>query len=223
MSKRNKRIVLRQKKQRQQQWFMIGGIGAILLAVAGVAVFLSLTDTPEVAEARLNQEAIRGTKDAPVQIIEYASYGCQACRAVHHNGILDNIIERYGDRVELVFRNAPIIGPNDRIAAEAAQCALDQGDAAFWTFHNALYDLSDSAFEEYSDKKDYVELAGEIGLDSSSLQACLDHKTHRRTVDHWYEASRRANVNGTPTFFVNGRRLNSPTDLQSAVETALGL
>ncbi len=222
MAKRNKRVQSGQKKQ-QQQLMIYGGVVIFLLAVIAFFAYTTLTAPPEVAEARLNQESRLGTAGATVQLIEYGAYGCHSCRAVHQNGILENILERYGDRIEFIFRNAPIISPNDRIAAEAAQCALDQGDEAFWTFHDAIYDLSDSEFNDYSDKENYVGLAQASSLDAQALENCLDNKTHRRTVDHWYDESQQVGINGTPTFFINGRRISGTTHLETAIEDALGL
>lgn len=202
--------------------YFFGAIALIAAVFIGGVVYASLDSSPEVSETRLKQEAVRGAKEARVQIVEYGAYGCITCRRTHQSGIVEDVLELYGDEVSFTFRNYPIRVKHDPLAAEAAQCVLDQGDDAFWTFHNALYELSDADFRAYTEIRPYVTLAGENGLDADALQACLENETHRRTVEHWDDYGDSINLPGVPTFFVNGRRLNNASELQAAVEEAMG-
>jgi protein-disulfide isomerase len=173
-------------------------------------------------------EPVVGEENAPVTIYEYGAYTCHSCRQVHQSGIneqIDDLVEQSNGQVRFIFVNAPIISPTNvaKLGAEAAQCALDQSNEAFWTLHNAIYDLSDNEYVgEFGDKGAYVSLANELGIDGDAIGECLDNKTHRRTVDHHEDRSRNAGVNATPAFFVNGRRVNtSMTDIENAVLSAL--
>ncbi|NJL94146.1 MAG: thioredoxin domain-containing protein [Anaerolineae bacterium] len=208
-------------RQRQQQRFWIGAGVLLALLVSGGAVFSLLSTVPEVSAERLEQEAHLGAEAPRVEVVKYGAYGCHACRAVHQSRIMERILENYGDQVRFTFRNVPIIHRNDPLAAEAAQCALDQGDGTFWAFHNGLYSISDSAYNDLRRGADYAALAAENGLDGAALEACLADNTHARTVDHWAEEGDRQRILGTPTFFVNGQRLNSAAQLESAVVAAL--
>lgn len=217
----------RQKKQREQL-YLYGGMGLVVLVIAGFIIYGFINRPPDVSANRLALEPVIGEEDALVTVYEYGAYTCHACRVVHQNGtnerILD-LIDQYDGQVRFVFVNAPIISPTSvaELGAEAAQCALDQGNDAFWTLHNALYDLSDSEFVgNYDDKAAYVELGNDLGLDGDAIGDCLDNKTHRRTVEHHHERSKDAGVNATPAFFVNERRVStSLTDIENAIQSEL--
>lgn len=201
--------------------YFFGGIDLLVAIFFGIIAYTSLDTAPEVSDARLEKEAVRGPKDAKVRIVEYGAYGCVICRRTHQSGIVEDVLELYGDQVSFTFRNYPIRVKHDPLAAEAAQCALDQGDSAFWTFHNALYALSNADFRSYTEIAPYVTLAEENGLDADALENCLDNATHKRTVEHWDEYGDSINLPGVPTFFVNGRRLNNPSELETAISEAL--
>jgi len=213
------------KKNEQRQQMMIYGAALVLIILIAAALAYTILDAPPTVSAeRLALESSLGGQQAPVTIIEYGAYGCHSCRAAHQSGILQQILATHGDNVRLVFRNFPVISPqNDPLAAEAAQCALDQGDDAFWTLHETLFDLSDAAYAQMKDRDDFVQLASSAGLDDSALADCLAAGTHQRTVDHWEANSRNANVRATPTFFVNGRLVGNPSQLEEIVRSELGL
>lgn len=202
------------------KWYAGGAIVVIVLLV--VIAITVRNDAPEVAEARLSLEASLGSPEAQVQIVEYGAYGCHTCRAIHQSQIVENLLADYGDDVQFTFRNWPVISPqNDPLAAQAAQCALDQSQEAFWQYHNALYDLSNGEYREHQAIGDFVALADKIGLDDQAIQTCLEDHTHDRTVDHWKSVGDDLNLPGTPTFFVNGQRVNSPAQLADFVQEAL--
>ncbi len=223
-----KRHLSRQQKKKRDKLYMYGGMGIVVLIIVGFIIYGIVNRPPEVSASRLALEPVLGEEDAPVTIYEYGAYTCHACRQVHQSGINDqinNLLDQYEGQVRFVFVNAPIISPTNiaELGAEAAQCALDQGNEAFWTFHNAIYDLSDSEYVgEYDNKDAYVNLGNQLGIDGDAIGKCLDNKTHRRTVSHHHERSKDMGVNGTPSFFVNGRRVNtSVSAIENAVQSAL--
>ena len=90
--------------------------------------------------ARLELDPILGDPDAPVTLIEYGAYGCHACKYWHEEGIVEALLEEFEGQVNFVYRDIPIIvPPYSQMAAEIAQCALDQGNEQFWTMHDAIY------------------------------------------------------------------------------------
>jgi protein-disulfide isomerase len=223
-----KRTISRQQRRQRDKLLMYGGMGIVVLIIVGFIIFTLANRPPEVSASRLAVEPVIGEEDAPVTIYEYGAYTCHSCRQVHQSGINDQVnelVEQYNGQVRFVFVNAPIISPTNvaKLGAEAAQCALDQGNDAFWTFHNAIYDLSDNDYvSEYGEKDAYVRLGNAIGIDGDAIGDCLDHKTHRRTVNYHEDRAKNAGVNATPAFFVNGRRVNTRiSDIENAVISAL--
>ena len=221
MAKRRRERKSRIKqRERRQQLIIIGSLVGIVLVFVAIVLYNIVTAPPDVSEARLEQEAIKGQPNATVRIVEYGAYGCPACRTLHQSGEIDEIIDNYQD-VEFRFRNLPIISDNDRLGAEVAQCALDQGDRAFWLMHDAIYDLPTSEFDDYSDD-DFIELAeGLEGVNAEALRTCLEENTHERTVEYWEDEGRGDGIGSTPTIFVNEQRVEAPLTLEDAVNQAL--
>ncbi len=219
MAKRNKPS---RRTQSQQQTRLIMG-GAVILIVAAV-LFMILSNAgeaaPEVANERLALDPVLGDPNAPVTIIEYGAYGCSACQAWHRAGIIDQLLAEYPGQIKFVYRDFPVIAPSySRMAARTAQCALDQGNAAFWDFHDAVFTLADAR----SSQQDLIQIGTEVGLDTNALQACVDNNTHAATVQHDEDQGRNLALPGTPSFLVNGQRVfnASPDSLRAAIEQAL--
>ena len=237
MAKRRKKRLTRAQKAQRDKMYLYGGMGLVVLAIIAIIVYSFLNRPPEVSAERLDLDPVitaegANPEGAEVTIIEYGAYGCPSCRGTHQSGaidrLIDNIIEnpQYAGRVNFVFVNFPVISPRvDRISAEAAQCVLDIGNDEFWLFHNAIYDLTDRQFADYTDNEDYVALANSLGIDGNAVGECLENKTHRRTVDYNEDRARDASVTGTPTFHINGQRVDitNISSIEAIVRRELGL
>lgn len=168
-------------------------------------------------EIRVIQETSIGSEDAPVTIYEFGSYGCEACRVVHAAGVTDDIlsiVEQYDGDVRFVFVNFPVISPhNDPVSAEVAQCLADQSTELFWDFHEAMYALSDASYAQLATYQDFVEVGIELGADEEELNACVNQRTHRGTVQYNLNRSLRQGVQGTPSFFVNDTQVRASAEL----------
>ncbi len=153
----------------------------------------------------------KGPADAPVTIVEFSDFECPFCGRV--NPSIEKILDTYGDRVQVVFRQFPLdIHPNARKAGEAGLCADEQGE--FWAMHDAMF----------GDQKNLgvdglKSLAADIaGIDASTFDACLDSGKFADTVQEDLEAGVRAGVGSTPSFFINGRFLAGAQPYESFAE-----
>jgi len=149
-------------------------------------------------------ETALGSPDAGVTIIEYGTYGCQICRQVHQNGMVEKLLVDYPDDIRFIYVNWPIYHPNDELATEAVFCAQDQGNDKFWLYHNALFELSLSDYNDLDQPSDHVSLAEQSDIDADALAICLAGGKFREYV---YELAIRGYelaLPGTPTFIVNG-------------------
>ncbi|HWO41109.1 MAG TPA: thioredoxin domain-containing protein [Candidatus Eisenbacteria bacterium] len=153
----------------------------------------------------------RGAPDAPVTIVEFSEFQCPFCSRVQ--ATLKQLLERYPDKVKLVYRDFPLDGlhPNARLAAEAARCAQDQGK--FWEYHDALFSHFPQAAPE-----DLKEYAAQIGLDTVKFDSCLSGRIHKATVQRDIDEGMRLGVTGTPAFFVNGRPLSGAQPVNAFVK-----
>jgi protein-disulfide isomerase len=144
--------------------------------------------------------ASKGPAAAPIEIIEFSDFQCPYCQRA--NPAVEQVLSTYGDRIHFVYRHFPLPNhPNARPAAEASQCAAEQGK--FWPYHDRLF-----ANPSRLGAADLKQHAVELGLDSSRFNACVDTRKYKAQVDADTQAGQEAGVNGTPAFFVNGRMLS---------------
>jgi protein-disulfide isomerase len=169
------------------------------------------TLTLPVSETR---DHIRGPRTAPATLAEYGDFECPHCGRVHF--ILDELMEQMGDQVRLVFRHFPLtqVHPHAQRAAEAAEAAGAQ--RRFWEMHDMLFENQD-ALED----ADLMAYAQELGLDLNRFQVELVSGAHAPRVRQDFLSGVRSGVNGTPTFFINGRRHDGPCDLESLAAAIL--
>lgn len=154
--------------------------------------------TPPVDPAR---DHVRGPTDAPVTLVEYGDYECPHCGRAHP--IVETVRERLGSDLRFVFRNFPLgtQHPHAERAAAAAEAAGSQG--AFWPMHDHLFDNQDALTEA-----DLLEYARAVGLDLDRFQDDLAAGTFEDRIREDVRSGARSGVNGTPTFFVGGRRFD---------------
>jgi len=144
--------------------------------------------------------ASKGPAGAPIELIEFSDFQCPYCQRA--NPTVDQVLQTYGDRIHFVYRHFPLSNhPNARPAAEASQCAAEQGK--FWQYHDKLF-----ANPSRLGEADLKQQAAEVGLDASKFNACVDSHKYRAQIDSDLKAGEEVGVNGTPAFFINGRMLS---------------
>jgi protein-disulfide isomerase len=122
------------------------------------------------------------------------------------------VLERYPDKVKLVYRDFPLdrLHPQARPAAEAARCADDQGK--FWDYHDVLYANTPRAAPD-----DLRRYAQQVGLDITKFEQCVTSGVHKAAVQRDIDEGSRLGVTGTPAFFINGRPLEGAQPLETFV------
>jgi protein-disulfide isomerase len=156
-----------------------------------------MLEPPRVAVEVAANDPVIGPPDAPVTIVEFSDFQCPFCSRI--GPTLDQIREAYGDRVRIVFKDFPLsIHPQAQAAAEAAQCALEQGK--FWEYHDKLF-----ANQRALGPDNLKQYAADLALDATAFNACLDSGRHKDGVLQDMADGQRWGVTGTPALFVNGR------------------
>ncbi len=142
----------------------------------------------------------QGPASAPIELVEFSDFQCPYCFRAHPT--VTQVLNTYGNKVRFVYRNYPLPShPNARPAAEAAQCANEQGQ--FWAYHDRLF-----ADQSKLSDADLKSSAAALGMDASKFNACFDSHKYKARVDADMQAGNEAGVNGTPAFFINGRMLS---------------
>ncbi|MDP3985479.1 MAG: thioredoxin domain-containing protein [bacterium] len=137
---------------------------------------------------------------ASMVIVEFADFGCPFSREA--SSVVRELAAKYSDRVRYIYRDLPLddVHPDARRAAEAGECAQDQGN--FWALHDKMYQNQDRLSQD-----DLIRYAQETGLDVAEFTACLESGKYQQEVQEDFEAGVAAGVRGTPTFFFNGVRV----------------
>jgi len=155
-------------------------------------------------EARLSlpvgpDDHARGPADAPATLVEYGDFECPHCGMAYL--ILRQLEREVGSQLRVVFRNFPISSshPHAAKAAEAAEAAGAQG--RFWEMHDLLFEN-----QQRLDRPDLDSYAERLGLDHDRFGRELDDDFWADKVREHFMSGVRSGVNGTPTFFINGRR-----------------
>ena len=179
--------------------FLLGLASGYLLWGFSSAPAAAATEQVQRVNVSTDNDPSIGPDNAPVTIIEFGDYTCYYCR-LWEQQVFKQLLAAYPTQVRFVFRDLPVISAESLPAAEAADCAGEQG--AYWKYHDALYsgqyELGRTAYEQY---------ATDLRLNLKAFTACLD--------DHRYQAEAQADerdaksvgMNSTPSFVINGRLL----------------
>lgn len=170
-----------------------------------------MTLTPPVDSTR---DHVLGNPDAEMTLVQYGSYACTRCHAVH--AVVEGLRSRFGNRMRYVFRHAPIQGSEDALrAAELAEYAAET-TGKFWQTHEALMERG-PVFAE----GDLGKLARDLNLPRDPNNEASFAKAQARVREDMQSAGS-SGVNVTPTFFINGRPYRGTWDESSLADAMLG-
>ena len=175
--------------------------------------------TPSNVEVSIDDDAVKGDKDAPVTIIEFSDYECPFC-ARFYTQTYGQIQKEYIDtgKVKFVYRDFPLgFHQNAQKAAEAAECAGEQ---------DKYFDMHDKLFENgvAGGVASFKQFAGQIGLNQGDFDNCLDSGEMADEVKKDMADGQSYGVQGTPAFFVNGKLISGAqpfSAFQQAIDAEL--
>lgn len=200
----------------------------VVLAVAPAAFAAdtpsttATTPTAAAVPAVTAADRVLGRADAPVTVIEYASFTCSHC-AAWTNEVLPDFKARYIDtgKVRLVFRDLP----TQPVQAAATAAAIGRCAAPDKFFDVARHFMAGqaAAFASGDARNWYMDAISVSGRTEAQIDACLSNPATGQTLQADIEAAIAAGVNGTPTFFVNGHRAgdHSLETLSAAIDPLL--
>lgn len=160
-----------------------------------------------------NPELGADAASAPkLTIVEFADFGCPYSAREHV--AVRRLMAKYGDRVRFIYRDYPIasLHPDAYQASLAAECAREQD--RFWPYHDKLYaNATALGYEQL------LRYADEVGLDARRFTSCLAEQRYKEEVERDMAAAEAFGVRGTPTFFLNGQRIEGaiPEDAFTAL------
>lgn len=163
----------------------------------------------------------KGAADAPIRVVEFSDFLCPYCRSIA--GAFAAYLPQSGNRVQLYFKNYPLdqscnaavsrtVHPGACALALGAICAQDQGK--FWPYHDRVF----AGPPNNPGVSDVATLAAGAGLDATALTACMNGTAARERLAAEINEGKAAKVDGTPSLYINGRKLPRLEDFVQTVD-----
>ena len=154
---------------------------------------------------------VKGKTDSNIRIVEFGDFQCPSCGGAASN--VNTLMDEYGDRVGLVFRNFPLttIHPNARAASATAEAAGLQGK--YWEMHDLLYERQGDWSNQDATKRTetFNQYAEEVGLDIEKFKTDVASANVGKKISFDQALGKREGVSATPTFYLNGEKLDEET------------
>jgi protein-disulfide isomerase len=205
--------IMQYLQQQEEQKHLLAYAGR-LRSAAAVQVFLKAPQSP-VFKIAIDDQPTKGNPNAKVTVVLFTDFQCPTCAKAHPT--LEKLIEEFGSSVKFVVRDFPLDQHKNALkAAEAAEIAREHGK--YWEYIALLYRNQPSL--EIEELRNY---AVSIGLDREEFATALNNGKYAAQVERDLLDGEKVGVDATPTFFVNGRKIEGYTYeiLKAAIEAAL--
>lgn len=165
-----------------------------------------------------------GSDSAKIKLVEFSDFQCPACKSAEP--AIKQVLSKYPENLQFIYRHFPL--PQHTHAKQAATLAEAAGEEGkFWEMHDKIFETQ-SQWSNLSDTDAtafFLVLAKELGLNEDNLRQALKENTFKSKIDSDIAEGQSLGVNSTPTFFLNGKKLNlkSFNDLDTAIESELTL
>jgi protein-disulfide isomerase len=157
----------------------------------------------------------RGPADAKVTIVEFSDFQCPFCSRGYQI-LEEQVMPEYEGKVRLFFKHLPLksIHPWAEGAAIASECAAEQSPEAFWTMYHAIF-KAQRELNNDNLKAKLTEFAKAAGIDDGKFAQCYETKATQPRIEKDLAEAAAVGANSTPTFFINGRRLEGAQPLEN--------
>ena len=200
------------------------GIGTLVTAIFVIGIFFALNgitgeDQPlietQITETDTKQKPtpisdevffgngspILGNPNASITLIEFGDYQCHFCNVYFKNTqhkILENFVVT--GKVNIIFKDFTIIGPDSIGAAHATHCANEQNK--YWEYHNILYNNWAGENNGWAAKQNLGKYANDIKLDSNLFLQCMNSNNYKDLISQSNDDAQTLGISGTPAFFI---------------------
>ena len=203
------------------------------IVVLGIAIFAIIAlKSPEKAASTSNVAIVTGADlttlqtghdegpaNAKVVLTEFGDYQCPVCGA-YYPVLKNQILPQFSGRIRFVFKNFPLSQhQNAPAGAEAAEAAGAQGK--YWEMHDLLYEGQNDWATLSDPVPVFGKYASQLGLDANRLMSEVRAKKYSNAIQTDTNFGNKLQVQGTPTFYVNGKVVDTTSTGPNAVVTAL--
>jgi protein-disulfide isomerase len=168
---------------------------------------------PDLDKLKTELEPSFGTPGAPVVLVEFSDFQCPYCKE-EATMLRQNLLNAYPKQVRLYFKTFPLesLHPWAKTAAIASRCVYRQQPTAFWDFHDWAFAHQAEITPENLKDKVMEWSKGQKNLDALQLGQCIDTKGTEAEVQRNLDEGKALAITGTPTLFINGRRIGQTID-----------
>ncbi len=207
------------------KWKIFSGIlvGSLVISVFGLKTLdqsaVPSADLAEITNGILNSPALSvrtddnfpsiGPKTAPITIVEFSDFQCPFCRIGAFG--LNSVLNRYPDKVRVIFRNYPLDQAcNPHVPQPAHQFACEAASAALCAQRHGKFEI---AYQELFEKQASfgpgrpLEIVKNLGINDADLKACAVSQETATRITQDIEEATQLGVRSTPTFFINGYKI----------------
>lgn len=191
--------------------------GLVFIIVALFAYYFYALSSGQVAKVQdvtvSDTDHVRGAAAGKVTMVEFGDFQCPACGA--YEPLVRKVTQDNSTILKIVFRHFPLtqIHQNALLGAKAAEAAGVQGK--FWEMHDKLYDNQQDWSTSLSARDLIIGYARSLGLDTVKFSNDLNSKAIEDKILAEYQEGVRLGVQGTPTFFVNGKMIQNPQSVEA--------
>lgn len=194
---------------------------ALVLLVTVVGIWQTTTGgtgasgTPRkdtLSEKVLPTDWIKGAQTPKVTLVEYSDFQCPACG--YYYPVIEKIFAAHQTDMAFVYRHFPLPQHKNALAAAyATEAAGAQGK--FWEMHGKIFDRQTDWAESDTAESTFEGYALELGLDINRFRTDRDSQTTKDNVAHDMETGKLSGVNGTPSFYINGKKIQNPQSVEA--------
>ena len=236
LTKKEKRELKRQEKlgakERNVKTRLLKRVviwGAAFLLLGGAVAGVFYLDSAEPSQPALLLDAVsptdwtKGGKESKVTLIEYSDFQCPACG--HYYPLVKQLAQEFGDKIQFAYRHFPLPShKNAELAARAAEAGGAQNK--FWEMHDMIFEHQGEWSEKSAGdaRNIFRQYAEKLGLDTARFESDLDSDAVENKVENDRQSGLRSKVNSTPTFFLNGQKIQNPRsydEFKSLISEAL--
>lgn len=201
-------------------WVIIGVLAVVLI---GSSMVYSNYVATQANEGVSFEPHVLGNPDAEVVLVEYSDFQCPAC--AQFAPLVKEVLTEYGDDIRFEYRHFPLVSihPQAVPAARAAEAAGQQGE--FFAMHDKLFDNQDTWSNSSNPTPFFETYAEELDLDMDLFKQHMKASLIKDKIDSEFADARAAGFTGTPTFTLNGERMQFDNYEQfiGQIEAAIGV
>lgn len=145
----------------------------------------------------IDEDHIRGNRDARIMLVEYSDLECPFCKQFHSTA--QQVVDTYDGQVAWVYRHFPLVQLHSKAPkeAEATECVAELGgEDKFWSYIDKIFEVTPA--NNGLDPAQLSILASQVGVNQSQFKTCLDSGKYAQKVNDHFSSGQRAGVTGTP-------------------------